>query len=156
MRALVPGMPVQDMRTVRDEIDAMFPEERLIAMVLRTIAGLAVTLGLFGVAAVMAFTLSERTRELGIRAALGASAGRVVRDALRPAIGAAALGAGLGVGLYGAASRVLASRLHGVHALDPLTIAGTTAALMAAAMVAAWIPARRAGRLDPTIALRTE
>jgi predicted permease len=156
MHSLVPGMPILDVQTVREELDAMFPEERMIAMILRAIAAFAVALGLFGVAAVMASTLTERMRELGIRSALGASASQLVRDALRPALTLSLIGAACGLGAFALASRALVARVHGIAVWDPATLALTTSLLIVAALVAAWAPARRMSRIDPTIVLRIE
>lgn len=156
MRGIEPRLPLRDEMTLRQEFDALFPEERTIADLMRLVAGLALTLGLFGVASVMSCTLAERTRELGVRVALGASTRRLTRDVLRPALATALVGAGIGLALFASVSGILSSHIHGISALDPLTLAGATLLLVAAALTAAWIPTRRLSRTDPTIALRAD
>jgi ABC-type antimicrobial peptide transport system permease subunit len=156
MRGVEPRMPLRDVMTLREEFDALFPEDRTIADLMRLVAGLAFALGLFGVASVMACTLAERTRELGIRAALGASSGRLTRDVLRPALVSGLAGIVIGLVLFALMSRGLASHVHGVSALDPATLAAAAAVLLAASLAAAWVPTRRAARTDPTITLRAE
>ena len=156
MRGVEPRMPLRDVMTLREEFDALFPEDRTIAGLMRLVAGLAFALGLFGVASVMACTLAERTRELGIRAALGASSGRLTRDVLRPALVSGLAGIVIGLVLFALMSRGLASHVHGVSALDPATLAAAAAVLLAASLAAAWVPTRRAARTDPTITLRAE
>ena len=156
MRGVEPRIPMRNVMTLRQEFDALFPEDRTIAELMRLVAGLAFALGLFGVASVMACTLAERTRELGIRAALGASTGRLTREVLRPAFVSGVAGVGIGLVLFALLSNGLASHVHGVSALDPLTLAAAATLLLAAALAAAWVPTRRAARTDPTVTLRAE
>ncbi|MGH9410835.1 MAG: ABC transporter permease [Vicinamibacterales bacterium] len=156
VREVEPRIPLRDVMTLRHEIDDLFPEDLMVAGLMRVVAALALALGLFGVAAVMAGTLAERTRELGIRAALGASAGRLAQDVLQPAFVTSLAGVAIGLILFAAVSGALAARVRGVHVLDPLTLAASTLLLLAAALAAAWLPTRRATRVDPTITLRAE
>jgi ABC-type antimicrobial peptide transport system permease subunit len=121
------------------------------------IAGsLALGLALVGLYGVVAYTVSRRTPELGIRMALGASAGRVRAAVLGHAAALVLVGAVLGIGLSRAATGFLAAGLHGVSANDPLTFAAAAGALILVALLAAWLPARRATRIDPSTALRAE
>jgi putative ABC transport system permease protein len=123
---------------------------------LSAFAAIAFVLAVVGTYGVLAYQITERTREFGVRMALGAKAGdilrMVVRDGMQPAV------AGVLVGLGGAAllTRVLASLLFETEPFDPVTFAGTSAVLLCAAFVACCVPARRATRVDPSTALRAE
>jgi putative ABC transport system permease protein len=119
-------------------------------------AGLALLLATVGVYGVMAYAVGQRRREFGIRLALGARRGDVVRLVLSR--GALLFVAGASAGLLGAAAaaRTLGGLLYEVEPLDPASFAAATAAILAAALLACWVPARRAAAVDPTIALRTE
>jgi len=100
--------------------------------------------------------VAQRARDLGVRAALGASAGAVTRLVVGGGVRLAVVGAALGLLLYAAAQRALASLLYGVGAADPVAIAAGVATLGVAALLATWLPARRAARLDPAAVLRAE
>jgi predicted permease len=156
MRELDARIPLQDVMTLRQEIDDLFPEERAIAGMMRLVALVAAGLGLAGIGSVVAFTASERRRELGIRAALGASGTRLITDTVRASAISAAIGVAIGLAVYAMVSRILAAHLHGIHALDPLTLIGATVALVAASVLAAYVPAVRAARIDPAVVLRAE
>jgi ABC-type antimicrobial peptide transport system permease subunit len=105
---------------------------------------------------VIAHGVTERTREFGIRLALGASRRAVSTSVLRGVAAPALAGLAGGLVLFALASRVLESRLYGVSAMDPATLAGVSVLLAAAALGGAWLPARRATRVDPSLALRAE
>jgi predicted permease len=156
VRELEPGLPVTSLGTVQDEIERLIPEERLFARVMSMVALLAMLLGIAGTYAVMMYTVAERTREFGIRTALGAPPAAIARGVLARALLMCAIGGVAGLGLFAAASRILASRLYGVAALDPLSLLAASAVLSAATVVAAWLPARRATRADPVLVLRSE
>jgi predicted permease len=131
-------------------------ERRFAATVLSSFAGLALFLAALGVYGVLAYSVAQRQREIGVRMALGASRGSVqgmvLRDAMRAVI------PGVAVGLLGAVAltRLLRGLLYGVSATDPATLAAVCALLIVVALFASWLPARRATRVDPLIAIRTE
>jgi ABC-type antimicrobial peptide transport system permease subunit len=109
-----------------------------------------------GVYGVIAYAVAQRVRELGVRVALGARPADVYRLVVGGGARLAAVGLAVGLALTLALTRVLAAMLHGVSATDPLVLGGTTAALGAAALLASWLPARRAVRLDPADVLRAD
>jgi predicted permease len=151
-----PDLPVQHVRTMDEMIARTVADRRFYLTLMTTFSGLALTLALLGVYGVMSYTVGQRTREIGIRMALGAAPQQVQRLVLRSAL--ILVGTGLVLGLAGAAftSNVLRSLLFGVTSRDPVTIGSVTAALGLLSVVAAYLPARRARRLDPVTALRCE
>lgn len=153
---LHPALPVVDQQTLSDYTAmALFPQ-RVALYVAGSLGIVALLLAVLGIYGVTAYTVASRTRELGIRLALGAERGRVVRLVLREGVGLATIGAG--VGLLGAAAvtRLLSGMLYGVSATDPVAFGGGALLLVGAALVASWVPARRAARVDPMVALRAE
>ena len=154
--AAEPELLVTNITTMQQRISASVAPRRLLMALMATFAGLAVLLAAVGVYGVMSFVVTQRTREMGIRTALGASSGDLVRLVVSRAAGLTA--AGLGVGLVAAvwASRLIESLLFEVSGTDPATLAVVSAALLGVALVASYLPARRAGRLDPMAALRGE
>ena len=153
---LDPGVPVWDLRTMQERVGQSFAETRFTTTLLTLAAALATLLAALGVFGVMAFAVASRTREFGLRMALGARAGDVLRLVLRQGMQAAAVG--LAAGLAGAffLTRFLATELHGVSARDPLAFAAGATFLALVALAAAWLPARRATHVDPMEALRHE
>jgi ABC-type antimicrobial peptide transport system permease subunit len=119
-------------------------------------SGIALILGLVGIYGVISYIVSQRTREIGVRMALGASAGSVRGMVVRHGVVLALGGVALGLGAAAVLSRVMASLLYGVAALDPLTYATVGASLVAVATLASWLPALRAAGVDPSRALRAE
>src|SRR5262249_24062564 len=104
----------------------------------------------------MSYSTSQRNNEIGIRMALGASGSSVIRMVLREALGMVALGASIGLPAALVLGRLIATRLYGLTAADPATIALPTTIIVAAAVGAAWLPARRASRIDPMVSLRAD
>jgi ABC-type antimicrobial peptide transport system permease subunit len=126
----------------------------LAATLLDGFAVLAVLLAAIGIYGVIAWHVAQRTREFGIRLSLGAEPGTILRLAIRQ--GLVLAGLGIAIGLVGALvlTRFLVSLLHGVAATDPMTFVGVTLLFLAIAVVASWLPARQAARIDPSSALR--
>jgi hypothetical protein len=141
---------------VVETIDRSILRERLFAILAAFFGGLALLLAAVGLYGLMAYNVAQRTREIGVRMALGAARSDVLSMILRETL--AMTGIGLALGLAGAlgASRFIANLLYGVSAQDPLTLAAVSILLAAVAAVAGWIPARRATRVDPMVALRYE
>jgi putative ABC transport system permease protein len=120
------------------------------------IGGLALLIALGGVAAIASHSVALRTREIGIRMALGARQADAVALIVRRALTPVAIGSVAGLAIAALGSRVLVSQLYGVSPLDPASFAGAAAFLLSAAAAAAWLPARRAARVDPVTVLRNE
>ena len=118
--------------------------------------GLAVLIATVGLYGVMAYSVARRRIEIGIRMALGADRGSVVRMIVKDAGVLLAIGVAIGAGLAMYAARWGAALLYGLEPRDPATLAVAVAALASATMLASWIPARRASRLEPTVALRED
>jgi len=149
-------VPIQRVQTMDGFVAASAGNRRFALLAIETFALAALLLAAVGLYGVISGSVTERVREIGIRTALGASPGDVVRQVLRRALGLTAAGAAVGVLGALAATRLLASMLFGVTALDPLTYGAVIAVLGAVAILAAWAPARRAVGVDPTVALRAE
>jgi ABC-type antimicrobial peptide transport system permease subunit len=152
-RELDPEVPVA-FKTVREVVSASLADRQFVLLLLGLFGGLALVLATTGVYGVIAYQALQRTPEIGIRIALGARARDVVRLLVRQ--GAAFAMAGIAVGLVAAfaLTRVLASLLYGVGTADPATFSATAVSLFVAAVVASWIPAYRASRVDAVGALR--
>jgi predicted permease len=156
VRGLDPSVPVSRVRTLDAVVSGSIATPRLASIVLGLFAALAVLLCAVGVYGVLAMGVAERRQEIGVRMALGAQAASVTRMVLGE--GLAAVGSGLALGLVAAAflSRFLESLLHGVRPLDPATYLAVAGALASVALVAGLVPALRAARTDPSVALRNE
>lgn len=143
-------------RTVESMVRDASASTSFTMILLGIAAGVALLLGAVGIYGVISYVVTQRTQEIGVRMALGAPAASVVRGVVSQ--GMVLAGAGVGIGLVGAwaASRLLASLLYGVSAHDPLTYGVTAAALIGVALLASWLPARRASRIDPVQALRAD
>jgi predicted permease len=151
-----PNLATESTKMLEDVVGAEAAEPRFRATLLGLFAGLAAVLAAVGVFGVVSYSVTQRTREFGVRVALGADRTDVLAMVVRR--GVLCAGAGLVVGLGAAAAlvRVLRGMLFGVKAYDPTTFAGVAAAVLAVAAAAAWIPARRATSVDPIVALRYE
>jgi predicted permease len=154
--SLVPDQPIMSARTLEQTVIMTLSRRRLSMVLLSTFSACALLLALLGIYATLAYSVAQRTREIGIRMALGARAAEVVSLMVKEGMRLALLGAALGVAGALAMGRVMSGLLFGVGAHDPATFAMVTALLLGAALLACWIPARRASRVDPLVALRTE
>jgi predicted permease len=142
--------------TMRDAFHEQTAQPRFLSALFGVFAAVALTLGVVGIYGVMAFAVAGRTREIGIRMALGADSGRVARMILRDASGPVAAGLLLGIGGSLMAGRFLKVVLYDIRATDPATFAAVAALLALVAFGASLAPARRAGRVDPAVVLRSE
>jgi predicted permease len=149
------NVPVS-VRTVHYLMQQAFWADQIAAGFIGALGALGVFLGAIGLYGVVAFTVSRRSREIGIRMALGAERKDVLRLVLRHGLALAAIGAGIGLGASFAAMRLLSTMLYGIRPTDPLTFAGSSALVILVALAASWIPARRAASIDPMQSLRTE
>ena len=150
------GRAIVRVDTVEARYARLEGDKWLTAVVTSGFGALALVVAVGGIYAVMAFLVAGRTREIGIRMALGASALDVRQLVFTTSLRFVALGAALGLGGAALASRWLASQLFGISAVDPATYAAVTALVVVAAAAATWWPARRASRVDPAVALRAE
>jgi predicted permease len=150
------GMPVFDIRTFEEHIGIALFLQRMAAMLLSLFGLLALALSAIGLYGVMAFTVSQRIRELGIRIAIGAQQGDVLRLILGQALALSAIGIIGGLIIAAMSTRLAAHLLYGVSATDPVTFTVIGLLLLLVASLAGYLPARRATRVDPIIALRVE
>ena len=156
LREMDPNIPVLRTRTLEEYVNASFSRERLVAYLCGFFGALALALASVGLYGVLAYAVTQRTREVGIRLALGAQRADIIRMILRECL--AAVVAGVAVGLAGALAltRLVAGLLFGVAPRDPFSIVVAAAAMLSVALLAAAIPARRASRVEPMTALRYE
>jgi len=156
VRSVDVAVPMYDMRTLADEMEISLLTERLLATLSSVFGCLATFLAALGLYGVMAFMVARRTREFGIRMALGAGQGAVVWMVLRETLALAALGVGIGLAGAYALTRLVEAQLFGVHATDLLTMAAASLGIAAVTALAGYIPTRRATGIDPMRALRWE
>ncbi len=155
-RELDPDLRVVETKTMDRHLALMRLPQQLSAFVLSAFGVLALALASVGLWGVVSYGVARRTREIGIRKALGADGPRVVRQLVAGGLKLVVAGGALGLALAVVATRLLGGLLFEVDALDPLTFAGVPLVLGAAALLAAWLPARRASRVSPVVALRTD
>ncbi len=156
VRQIDPNLPVTDVRTMPEILDASAAQPRFRTLLLGAFGAMALLLSAAGIFGVISYSVSRRTREIGIRIALGAQPANLLRQVMGEGARLAILGLAIGFAAALGLTRLMAGLLYGVSASDPLTFACAGAVLFAVAIMACWIPARRAMRVDPMVALRYE
>ena len=151
---LDPNLAIADFRALDDVLSASVARPRFYTSLLALFAAVALVLAAVGIFGVMSYSVAQRAREISVRMALGARAGSVVGMIVGRAMALAALGLVLGAAGSLALGRVLQSQLYGVEPMDPITLVGVVVVLAGSAALASWLPARRAARMDPGMALR--
>jgi putative ABC transport system permease protein len=156
LSAVDPAQVVDRVRPLEEMLDDAVSTPRLGAWLLGVFAAVAVALAAVGLAASIAWWVAQRTREIGVRMALGASTAQVAALVVRQGLALATGGVVLGLAGAAASTRLIASWLYGVTPLDAATFAWSAAGMLAVALAASYVPARRAARVDPLVALRAE
>ena len=151
-----PTVPVANLTTQDQLRDGNISQEHLLAMLCGALAGLALLLSCIGLYGLMSYHIARRTSEIAIRMAIGAPPGAVARSVLREALALAAIGIGIGLPVALSVTWLIKSQLYGVPPNDPVTLLVVIAVLTIVALLAAWLPARLAAKVDPMIALRSE
>ena len=151
-----PNVPLANVRTLREVYDASLARTSFTLVMLAIAGGMALLLGVAGIYGVIAYSVSQRTREIGIRMALGAAAREVLTMVVKQGAILAAIGIAGGLVAALGLTRLMAGLLYGVRPTDPLTFAAVSLVLAGVALLASYIPARRATKVDPMVALRYE
>jgi len=154
VRAVDPLQPIAEVTTLDALTGRALAQPRFAMTLVGLFGGLAFLLAAVGIYGLLAYTVSQRTREIGVRVALGARPGDLTRLVLGQGLAVTLAGIAAGLAAAAALSRLVSSLLYGVSPLDPLTFAATGAALLLVALAASWVPVRRAARVDPIVALR--
>ena len=156
IRALDPNLPVADVRTMSDVVGATLSTPRFTGVLLGTFAALALILSAIGIYGVLSYVVSRRTREIGIRVAIGAQRAQVLRLILRSGLSLALAGVVIGIAVAAAASQLMRGMLHDVQPMDPFTFLAAIVLLSSIAALASLVPAWRASRVDPVVVLKGE
>jgi ABC-type antimicrobial peptide transport system permease subunit len=156
VREADPELVIVQAKTMSEHISLSLFLPRLGALLLGSFGLMALALATVGLYGVVSYSASRRTREVGIRIALGADQGEVIRMVVRDGMGVVLAGGLVGLGASLLLARLLAQYLIGIGPLDPVTLGGVTLALLAASAIAAFVPARRASRVSPTTALKAD
>jgi ABC-type antimicrobial peptide transport system permease subunit len=156
VRQADPRVPVTDVKTETAQVDQTMNQEIVFAQLCTGFAILALAIACVGLYGTMSYTVARRTGEIGIRMALGARRGNVIGMVLRQVIVMAIVGLAIGVPVAYASAHLVGSFLYGIRPNDPLAVGVAVGILMMAAVVAGYAPARRASRIDPMVALRSE
>jgi predicted permease len=156
VRGVDPAQPLSQIRLLSDMVDRSLAPRRFVVTVLAVFAGMALLMALIGLYGVISYAVTQRTKELGVRMALGAQPAKILRMVVGQGLRLAAFGAAIGFAASLALSRLLREQLFAVKPFDPLTFTAMAALLLGAALLASWLPARRATTVDPMIALRYE
>jgi putative ABC transport system permease protein len=156
LRELDPDLPIYGVRTMTERVGESLARRRFAMVLLTAFAALALGLASLGIYGVIAYLVSQGTREMGIRIALGATPRAILQLIVGQALLVALAGVAIGIGGALAAARSMRSLLFGIDAVDPLTFTAIPLLLLAVALAAAYVPARRAARIDPIAVLRNE
>jgi ABC-type antimicrobial peptide transport system permease subunit len=156
VRSVDPTLPISSAQTLDETVSASLAERRFSMEMVALFAFTALLMAGLGIYGVISYMVSERSHEIGIRMALGAERVSILHIVLRQALGLALAGAGIGLVCALIVSHLMAGLLFGVRPTDPLTFAGVALLLIGVALLACYIPARRAIRVDPMVALRHE
>jgi ABC-type antimicrobial peptide transport system permease subunit len=156
VRSLDPGLPIYDVRTMAERVDQSLARRRFSMLLLGLFAGLALALAMIGIYGVMAYLVNQGTREIGIRMALGATHGDILGLVIRQGMTLSFSGVALGLSGAFIISRFIRSLLFGIEATDAVTFTVVPTLLVLTALLASFIPSRRAAKVDPMIALRYE
>jgi putative ABC transport system permease protein len=154
VRDLDREVPVYSVQTMDERVSSSVGRQRFYASLIAIFAAVALVLSAVGLYGVIAYAVSQRTHELGVRVALGATGDRISRMVIGEGLVLTAIGIAIGAFASFFAGRLVSSLLFGVTALDPMTLGGVVFVLVAVAMLASWLPARRAARVDPLVAMR--
>ena len=154
--AIDPSITIFDAQPMTEYISASLFGAKIAANLLSLLSGIGILLAAMGLYGVMAYSVAQRTREFGVRLAMGARQGDILSLILRESAGLTLLGTVAGLILAATSTRVVANQIYSVSPLDPLTFCGVGLVLMAVALAASYIPARRAAKIDPMVALRYE
>jgi predicted lysophospholipase L1 biosynthesis ABC-type transport system permease subunit len=154
--SVAPGVPIYRLSSMKQKISSTLERSHFDTFLLAIFAAAALLLSSVGIYGVLSYMVAQRTRDIGIRMALGASRTQIICDVLGFGVRLASAGLALGVAGALAATRLLASLLYGVRPTDAITFAAVSLLLLLVAMVASYLPARRATRVDPIVALRYE
>jgi putative ABC transport system permease protein len=149
-------VPVSDIVPMQEVVESTFQNRRFQMWLFVVFSGLALGLAAVGLYGLLAYIVSARSREIGIRMALGAQVTDVLQMVIRQGLTLALVGAMIGLAAAGALSRLMSNLVFGVKTIDPVTYAATAGILILVAVFACYIPARRAARVDPMVALRCE
>ncbi len=154
LRPIAPNLPGKEFRALQELVDKAVSPRRFVATLLGGFAAFALLLASLGIYGVVSYSVNQRTQEIGIRMALGASAGDLQADIVLHTLRLAAVGMMIGAAGSWALARVLGGLLYGVTSNDPATFAGMLLVLTSVAAAAGYLPARRASHIDPSLALR--
>jgi putative ABC transport system permease protein len=150
------GVPISDVRPADDLVAASLAQQRVVMTLLLAFAAVGLALGAVGIYGVVSYAASRRTREIGVRVALGAGRGAVARGVAGEGLAYALAGVAVGLVAAAALTRAMRTLVYGVSPTDPVTFGGLALLLFGVACLASWLPARRAARVDPVVALRAE